>query len=173
MTEYTTRKKLKDVEHALNIYAESALVLPTAMLYNEAVLKQYAEDIERCHVYLIGIMPAMEWVGSVQENGSIVSSYRIANEVKQVVAEIPDGCTLKIEDGFTVAVDAEGRERTHTIEQLMRAFSEKWNIGFEVQYVGQSFGKDGERDAVERLLSHKTLQKILATAVPSDLLPEN
>ncbi|PED57337.1 preprotein translocase subunit SecA [Bacillus anthracis] len=32
----------------------------------------------------------------------------------------------------------------------------------EVVYVGQSYGKDGNRDALQRLASHSTLQKILA-----------
>ena len=32
---------------------------------------------------------------------------------------------------------------------------------FEIQYIGQSFGKEGERDALKRLSSHSTLQKIL------------
>lgn len=32
----------------------------------------------------------------------------------------------------------------------------------EILYVGQSYGKDGQRDAIQRLSSHSTLQKILA-----------
>ncbi|WP_374427899.1 hypothetical protein [Tabrizicola sp.] len=31
---------------------------------------------------------------------------------------------------------------------------------FEVLYVGQSFGDEGDRDAIDRLLKHETLQKI-------------
>lgn len=34
-------------------------------------------------------------------------------------------------------------------------------VEFEVHYIGQSFGKDGERNAFSRLKAHSTLQKIL------------
>ncbi|MPQ30557.1 hypothetical protein E4V42_03785 [Clostridium estertheticum] len=35
------------------------------------------------------------------------------------------------------------------------------NLEFEILYIGQAFGKDGERIATDRLKSHSTLQKIL------------
>jgi hypothetical protein len=34
-------------------------------------------------------------------------------------------------------------------------------LDLKVEYVGQSFGKEGDRQAVERLLNHKTFQRIL------------
>lgn len=38
-------------------------------------------------------------------------------------------------------------------------------LDFEVLYIGQSFGENGNRDAIERLKSHSTLQKIYAEAI--------
>ncbi|KAB7664165.1 SEC-C domain-containing protein [Bacillus sp. B1-b2] len=39
----------------------------------------------------------------------------------------------------------------------------------EVLYVGQSYGKAGERDAIQRLSSHSTLQEILADTMNRDI----
>ncbi|WP_332452750.1 hypothetical protein [Chryseobacterium aquaticum] len=38
-------------------------------------------------------------------------------------------------------------------------------LDYEVLYIGQSFGEDGNRDAIERLKSHSTLQKIYLEAI--------
>lgn len=43
------------------------------------------------------------------------------------------------------------------------------NLECEVLYVGQSFGRKGERDALKRLKSHETLQKILADTSYEDI----
>lgn len=39
-------------------------------------------------------------------------------------------------------------------------------IKFEVKYVGQAYGQDGSRSAIDRLLKHETLQKIALKGVP-------
>jgi hypothetical protein len=39
---------------------------------------------------------------------------------------------------------------------------------FEVKYIGQAYGSDGSRDALDRLLKHETLQKIAVKGVPKD-----
>lgn len=38
-------------------------------------------------------------------------------------------------------------------------------LDFEILYIGQSFGENGNRDAIERLSSHSTLQKIYSEAI--------
>ena len=44
--------------------------------------------------------------------------------------------------------------------------SQYWgNMDLEVLYIGQSYGKDGSRNAAERLTSHSTLQGIYAEAI--------
>lgn len=35
-------------------------------------------------------------------------------------------------------------------------------------YVGQAYGKDGSRNALDRLLKHETLQKISVKGIPAD-----
>lgn len=41
-------------------------------------------------------------------------------------------------------------------------------IRFEVLYIGQAYGKDGSRNALDRLLKHETLQRISVKGVPAD-----
>src|SRR3546814_13698990 len=41
-------------------------------------------------------------------------------------------------------------------------------IRFDVLYIGQAYGKDGSRNALDRLLKHETLQRISVKGVPSD-----
>lgn len=45
------------------------------------------------------------------------------------------------------------------LNQYYEKNGEKW--GLEILYIGQSYGKDGQRLAQDRLASHSTLQKIL------------
>ncbi len=42
------------------------------------------------------------------------------------------------------------------------AYDMGFEILYKILYIGQSYGKDGERNAVDRLSNHSTLQKILA-----------
>ncbi len=44
---------------------------------------------------------------------------------------------------------------------VLNSFGPTRNWEFEILYIGQAFGKDGERIATDRLKSHSTLQKIL------------
>jgi hypothetical protein len=39
-------------------------------------------------------------------------------------------------------------------------------VGFNVLYIGQAFGEDGSRNALDRLKKHETLQKIAVKGIP-------
>jgi len=41
-------------------------------------------------------------------------------------------------------------------------------IRFQVFYIGQAYGKEGSRNALDRLLKHETLQQISVKGVPAD-----
>lgn len=56
---------------------------------------------------------------------------------------------------LAVVVD-EINKRTNTVEPL---------LDYEVLYIGQAFGEDGNRTPIERLDSHSTLQKIYSEAM--------
>ncbi|MGO2566472.1 MAG: YecA family protein [Brochothrix thermosphacta] len=46
------------------------------------------------------------------------------------------------------------------------------NIACEIVYIGQSYGKLGNRDALKRLESHETLQKVMADVLYEDINSE-
>lgn len=49
---------------------------------------------------------------------------------------------------------------------LPRLISDPWKfLGLEILYIGQSYGKDGSRNACDRLKSHSTLQGIYSEAI--------
>jgi hypothetical protein len=51
---------------------------------------------------------------------------------------------------------------------MARLNSEKHVQDFEVLYIGQAFGEDGSRNAIDRLKKHETLQKIAVKGIPSN-----
>ena len=48
----------------------------------------------------------------------------------------------------------------------------KEHLKSKILYIGQSYGKAGERNAIQRLASHSTLQKILADTLNRDIEKE-
>jgi hypothetical protein len=49
---------------------------------------------------------------------------------------------------------------------LTRLNSDSKSASFKVKYVGQAYGKDGSRSAVDRLLKHEMLQPIALDGAP-------
>jgi hypothetical protein len=45
------------VEHALNMYASSFVTMPAMGIYEDDVVKHFAELLSTCHIYLIGQVP--------------------------------------------------------------------------------------------------------------------
>lgn len=39
-------------------------------------------------------------------------------------------------------------------------------VYFDIQYIGQAYGKSGSRNALDRLRKHETVQKIALQGVP-------
>jgi hypothetical protein len=60
-----------DVEHALNLYADSFSLFPAQAIYDDEALKPFMPVIERCHIYLIGTVPKVDFVGTRQSNRTL------------------------------------------------------------------------------------------------------
>lgn len=75
---------------------------------------------------------------------------------------------FKIEDEEWLAQNGSQRCIEATASELFDFFLISSNsvdkVEYKVLYIGQSYGKRGERSAIERLSSHETLQKILIDA---------
>ncbi|MBU2588879.1 MAG: hypothetical protein KJ872_12295 [Alphaproteobacteria bacterium] len=52
-------------------------------------------------------------------------------------------------------------------DMMRRLNNEQDAIRFDVLYVGQAYGKDGSRNALDQLLKHETLQKISVKGTPA------
>lgn len=71
---------------------------------------------------------------------------------------------------FVTFKDQEGNSNGYKLAVLIDE-THKWQgtkedlLDFEVLYIGQAFGNDGKRTAIDRLPSHSTLQKIYAEAM--------
>jgi hypothetical protein len=85
---------------------------------------------------------------------------------------VPADWTLKKEGEESFLEDATGARYTvddDTIYQKLRETG--LLVNFNVQYVGQSYGDEGSRTAIERLKKHETLQKIALEGIPQGFKP--
>jgi hypothetical protein len=156
-----------DVEHALGMYATSFVTMPAAAIYDEEALKQFAKVLATCHIYVIGLMPRIDFVGAREESGNLVTCYKVAGAAKELRWPLPPDLSFMHEDGLWYLVNAEGERLFPPEDRALRRLNDEQDaIGFEVLYIGQAYGKDGSRNALDRLLKHETLQKISLKGVP-------
>jgi hypothetical protein len=64
------------------------------------------------------------------------------------------------------AIGLADRNRDVHVREPHRLSAEYDAVGFEVLYIGQAFGNDGSRNALDRLKKHETLQKIAVKGIP-------
>jgi len=167
-----------DVEHALGMYATSFVTIPAEAIYNPDALKQFEAILATCHIYTIGLTPNLDFAGAKQEGANLITSFEVAGAAKELHWPLPPELTLKYENKAWYLENSEG-ERFFPGEEMaaQRLNNEQDAIGFEVLYIGQAYGKDGSRNALDRLLKHETLQKIAVKGIPNGyrltlLLPE-
>jgi hypothetical protein len=97
-----------NVEHALHLYADSFSLFPARAIYDEGALKPYISVIERCHIYLIGKVPKMDFVGARQSERTLYVSMKVLGKTYEVDWPILDGMNLKEENGAWFLVDEQG-----------------------------------------------------------------
>lgn len=161
-----TDKKF-DIEHALNMYASSHATMPAFGIYDEDVVKRFRENLRTCHIYIIGTVPKVDFVGARQDGQELVTSYEVSGQSYELRWPLDADCRL-IEDENGWAVENDAGERrfpgdTLAITHLSHAYGV---YDFKVLYIGQAYGKDGSRNALDRLLKHETLQRISVKGTP-------
>jgi len=159
--------KLYDIEHSLGMYAFSYCTIPAEGIYDKEALEPLMEVVETCHIYLIGLTPVIDFVDAVQKNDLLILKYKIAGQDYSLTFELPDRFNLK-SDGDLLYVEGPDGQRSWPDDNYIqsRLSTETNAVDFEVKYIGQAYGKDGSRNAVDRLLKHETLQKIALKGVP-------
>lgn len=159
--------KLFDVEHALNMHASSFFYLPAASIYEPEMLAPHADLISKCHIYLIGFMPRINFVNAAQKDRDLLLSFEILGKNYDLIWELPPGATLHHEDGLWYVGDGTGQRFFPNEHSWLQRLQQQYGIAkFLVKYIGQAFGKDGSRSALDRLTKHETLQKISLLGAP-------
>ena len=156
-----------NIEHALSMYADSFSLLPASAIYDEKALKPFMPVIERCHIYLIGKMPRVYFTGARQSERTLVVTKEVLGKTYELDWSLPEGLELKEEDGAWHLVDENGSRSFLTETEMTRKLAlTDAPLNFEIQYIGQAYGADGSRNALDRLKKHETLQKIALQGVP-------
>lgn len=157
-----------DIEHALAMYALDYVSFPAAAIYEKEMLEPFKARLEKCHIYIIGYLPKIILLNAAQEENLLNLSYKILEESIEISFEIPDGFKLKQKDLLFYLENSSG-QTTWPYDQAIQSkiFSKTESLKFEVKYIGQSYGKNGSRNAIDRLLKHETLQKISLKGVPN------
>ena len=159
--------KLFDIEHSLGMYATSYCTMPAEAIYDKSVLNPLMDVINTCHIYLIGLTPIIDFVDAKQVDSLLTLSYKIIDQRCDLCFKLPEGHTLKSEEGVPYIETRNSQRIWPEFNNIQALLSDKTdNINFEVKYVGQAYGKDGSRNAIDRLLKHETLQKIALKGVP-------
>lgn len=161
------RGALYDIEHAIGMYALSFSIIPAEGIYDKDALAPLMSVIDTCHIYLIGYTPRIEFVDADDNNGKLNLKFIVLEQEHVVSYDIPEGISYKNDDGLHYLEDINGqRYWPDESDMQARLSAESGVVNFEVKYIGQAFGKDGSRSAVDRLLKHETLQKIALKGVP-------
>ncbi|MEQ6168674.1 hypothetical protein AAOE16_15870 [Ekhidna sp. MALMAid0563] len=101
-----------------------------------------------------------------------IKNERLERILRVPFSDLPSDLRMETEypHNFVKFIDKEGNINGYKLAVLVDE-THKWNgpkedlLDFEVLYIGQAFGKDGKRTALDRLSSHSTLQKIYSEAM--------
>ncbi|MGJ4925980.1 hypothetical protein ACQR1I_11725 [Bradyrhizobium sp. HKCCYLS2038] len=161
------KNKKFDVEHALNLYADSFSLLPAHAIYDEEALKPFMPVIERCHIYFVGLVPKVHLLDAKQTGRTLIISMGMAGKTYDLDWELPDGFDLKTEGDIWYVLGENGTRSFPADEEVSRRLAlTDAPMHFDVQYIGQAYGSEGSRNALDRLRKHETLQKISLQGVP-------
>ena len=162
--------KAFDVEHALSMYAEDYVYLPAAGLYDDEALAGLMDQIRKCHIYMVGFSPRVDFEGASQDGRELVCHLKMLGDIHHVHFPLPEGTDLHKEhvDGqdYWRLEDQAGRRFFPSEDQMQTRLALTGNVYFDIQYIGQAYGKSGSRNALDRLRKHETVQKIALQGRP-------
>ncbi|XQW85681.1 hypothetical protein ACOYR1_02795 [Thalassotalea piscium] len=159
------RSSLNDVEHAMSLYADSYCTLPAKFIYDKERLKEFESVIKTCHIYMIGYLPRRELVDISQKKNHLAMKYKVANKTRKFLLPLPQHVNLVFDEEWGYFCENEKGEKLAIPDEAINNYLAEYST-FDVRYIGQAYGTDGSRNALDRLLKHETLQKISLTAIP-------
>ncbi len=149
------------------MYALSFCTIPAAGLYDKEALAQHASVLDTCHIYMIGYTPRIDFVGAEQQDRNLLLSFKVLSENHVVEYVLPEGVSLGTEGDLFYLSDSTGERFWPNEMDMQTRLAATGAVKFEVKYVGQAYGQDGSRNAIDRLLKHETLQKIALKTAPA------
>ncbi|MCA1381456.1 hypothetical protein [Bradyrhizobium sp. BRP23] len=156
-----------NVELALSLYADSYSLFPARTIYDKEALKPLMPVIERCHIYLIGKVPKMTLEDARLSEQTLFISTKVLGKTYEVSWPLPEDMKLKEENGAWCLFDDRGPRGWVSDDDIFQNMSRTHDcLHFDIQYIGQAYGEDGSRSALDRLLKHETLQRIAVSGVP-------
>lgn len=154
------KNKLFDVEHSLLMHANSFIIMPAEGIYDNEALRRFKEDSRKCHIYMIGHTPKLNLKDIYQDGQKAILSLTVGGFPVEISSKLPNGANVFKEEDEWLVKDSDGNRYWLDDLDLGLALKNIYSTHFHVLYIGQAFGKNGERSALDRLVKHETLQKI-------------
>lgn len=159
----------------------TSMITAHQLLQGGALKEKDKKELELCHIYIIAARPAPYFdCESIRHENNKLSG-RLCYKINGIEHKIDfsdynwsledDAVTLDCKYPFReiCSLNSQGHEVTYLpATYLANAYLTNKKNGvsdlncYEVLYVGQALGNQGNRSALDRLRSHSTLQKILA-----------
>lgn len=154
----------------------TAMLTAYQLMKGEDVSSSEKINFSKCHIYIIAARPLPYFKSeSLQHENNKLSGligYKINGEEKLIEFkeypwELENGAVrLSCEYPYREikSLNNENEEVRYLPASILASYvTNNKDLGcYEVLYVGQAFGDQGSRSSINRLLSHSTLQKILA-----------
>ena len=116
---------------------------------------------------MVGLVPIVNLIEARQEDQNLIITFEVLGEKLEIDGPLLEGHSLAFEDDVWFLSDGKGNRYGPKPEDMLSRLSRKaGGFGFEVLYIGQSYGKNGSRAALDRLRSHATLQEISLKGIP-------
>jgi hypothetical protein len=170
-------EKDKSIEYALNMSMTKITICQQEELDSQIIKSEFNSEYP-CHIYMVVKRPRVTLVPEKCEfnKGKTKLTFRIQDkfdftEKELFIKENEDTSDYVIKSEFPHSkfhVFSKGKnifsaKSSLLYFMLLNEYSEQMNS--EILYIGQSFGKNGERQAPKRLKNHSTLQSIYSTAI--------
>lgn len=156
-----------DVEHLLSLYALSFITIPAAGLYDKKKLAEFGDLVKNCHIYVVGFVPKID-LKDIKLNGvDLTMTFEELGTRYDLKWVLDEGVDLVEKEGaWFLTKDGHLADPPGCEPCLLRLNREFGTGKFLVKYIGQAYGKEGARNAVDRLTNHEKLQEIAIKGVP-------
>ena len=116
---------------------------------------------------MIGFTPKFRLIEASKDGETLTLRMKLGEEEYDLKWKVPNDYKLVDDKGEYHLEDKQGSRCWIKESDISLKLNDvSGGNKFEVKYIGQAYGKDGSRNAIDRLLKHETLQKISVRGVP-------